>query len=779
MSKRSRRSGSTRQNNGTSVARKTEALKTLLERARQADPAEVEAVMTAEGVPAADMTAMTIEPADVTRLGEVLDALDMQRLAYQKCATAASERERQAEETRKSLEEERRSLAGERQNLADQQTKIQKTSLALAAREDQLRALEQDAEEGFVAAAANAHQALTTELTRRRDDFDRRLQEEADALRDDHRRRLARLDEDRVELQAARDTLKAEQAELRAALAEARRTQIAGERRDAAIEAEVAARAAAEIAAVQVELHTTTVRADAAEQLVGELSARLRRLESDWERYGIEDPSHILDQLHAVKEANRDLRDKLAARLDDDTLDRLRRLEQQNRELNAERERLGYELEELRGQALANRISNLQIKQLADAEQHFAILERGYQTRIGELRASVEELYRDRPDPTSPLFPNCVAMDDDDELNEEGVLVDEAPDLAELALALQAKMFTGSDRAYRLNDVCATLGGMHMSRLHLLEGISGIGKTSLPKALARALGTDCVVIEVQAGWRDRHDLIGHYNTFEKRFDESEFLQAIYRAQTPRFRHRPYFIVLDEMNLSRPEQYFSVFLSKLENNDGKPIQLAPTGLGRQPNWMVGGKAIHLPDNIWFVGTANQDESTLEFADKTYNRSFVLELPAVRPWVPRLAAHAAQPYSVTALDQAFRGARKTHAEAGTKAREFVKSLRNDLYEFGRVQLGSRVEKQLERYVPVVVAAGAGQQQDDSGQDGLAFAIDQFLSSKVLRQLRTRFEVTVEHVKKIEASLLNEWDNGGMSGMPERSMRTLEDARRRLDG
>lgn len=773
MSKRSRRSGTTKQNNGASVARKTQALNTLLGRAKEADPAKAEAAMTAEGLPDADVPAMTIEPVDVTRLGEILDALDAQRLAYEKCATAASERERQVKEIRESLEQERRSLADER-------AEIQKTTLALAARDEEVSAREWEAKQGFATAAAHAHQELTTELARRRDDFDRRLQEEADALRDDHRRRLARLDEDRAELQAARDALKAEQEELRAALAEARRTQIAAERRDVGIEAEVAARAAADIAAVQVELHTAIVRADAAEELVGELSARLRRLESDWERYGIEDPAQILDQLHAVKEANRELRDKLAARLDDDTLDRLRRLEQQNRELNAERERLGYELEELRGQALTNRISNLQMRQLADAEQHFDILVRGYQARIGELRASVEELYQDRPDPTSPLFPNCVAMDDDDELNEEGVLVDDTPDLAELALALQAKMFTGSERAYRLNDVCAVLGGMHMSRLHLLEGISGIGKTSLPKALARALGTDCVVIEVQAGWRDRHDLVGHYNTFEKRFDESEFLQAIYRAQTPRFRHRPYFIVLDEMNLSRPEQYFSVFLSKLENNDGKPIQLAPSGLGRQPSRMVSGKAIHVPDNVWFVGTANQDESTLEFADKTYNRSFVLELPTARPWVPRSPAHAAQPYSVTAMNQAFRTAMTTHAEAATRARDFVKLLRDDLYEFGRVQLGSRVEKQLERYVPVVVAAGAGRQKDDdSEQDGLAFAIDQFLASKVLRQLRTRFEVTAEHVKNIESSLFEKWDGAGLSGIPVRSMRTLEDARRRLDG
>ena len=62
-----------------------------------------------------------------------------------------------------------------------------------------------------------------------------------------------------------------------------------------------------------------------------------------------------------------------------------------------------------------------------------------------------------------------------------------------------------------------------MSRLHLLQGISGTGKTNLPVAFAGAIGAECKVIEIQAGWRDRQDLLGHYNVFERKFYESEFL----------------------------------------------------------------------------------------------------------------------------------------------------------------------------------------------------------------------------------------------------------------
>ncbi len=195
-----------------------------------------------------------------------------------------------------------------------------------------------------------------------------------------------------------------------------------------------------------------------------------------------------------------------------------------------------------------------------------------------------------------------------------------------------------------------------MSNLHLLQGVSGIGKTSLPLAFAKALNLQCEVIEVQAGWRDRQDLFGHYNTFERKFYESKFLIALYQAQLPTYADRPYFIVLDEMNLSRPEQYFADILSALERTDGEPIELVPKALGRPARKLVGGRSIHVPTNVWFIGTANHDESTVDFADKTYNRAYVLELPETRPWIDGKAPAQVDPLSLNDLREAFQRARR---------------------------------------------------------------------------------------------------------------------------
>ena len=116
---------------------------------------------------------------------------------------------------------------------------------------------------------------------------------------------------------------------------------------------------------------------------------------------------------------------------------------------------------------------------------------------------------------------------------------------------------------FRIEDIRLFIAGLSMSRLHVLQGICGTGKTSLVKAFSRAVGGGCKTVAVQAGGRDKTDLVGHYNSFEKQFYEQDCLKGLYEAQTPFYKDRPYIILLDEMNLSRPEQYFADFLSALE------------------------------------------------------------------------------------------------------------------------------------------------------------------------------------------------------------------------
>src|SRR5262249_25916943 len=137
------------------------------------------------------------------------------------------------------------------------------------------------------------------------------------------------------------------------------------------------------------------------------------------------------------------------------------------------------------------------------------------------------------------------------------------------------------------------------------------------------------VVSVGADWRTPQDLMGYYNAFERRFYESEFTQSLYRAQCPAHADQPFFVVLDEMNLSHPEQYFNDVLSALEREakraDQIDLVLMTSAVDPAPRLLRDGRKLPVPRNVWFVGTANHDETTLHFADKTYDRAHVMELP----------------------------------------------------------------------------------------------------------------------------------------------------------
>lgn len=181
---------------------------------------------------------------------------------------------------------------------------------------------------------------------------------------------------------------------------------------------------------------------------------------------------------------------------------------------------------------------------------------------------------------------------------------------------------------YTAEDIAAFIAGLGMSKLTILQGMSGTGKTSLPKIFTEALYSNCEIIEVESSWRDKNELLGYYNEFSKTYTPKKFTQALYKA-----RLNPQtltFIVLDEMNLSRIEYYFSDFLSLMENEpDKREIKLLNVGLYQKNNGvkrpyrgLTDGHTIKIPPNVWFIGTANRDESTFEISDKVYDRAHTM-------------------------------------------------------------------------------------------------------------------------------------------------------------
>ena len=343
------------------------------------------------------------------------------------------------------------------------------------------------------------------------------------------------------------------------------------------------------------------------------------------------------------------------------------------------------------------------------------------------------------------------------------------PTLVEFAADLRHRIATGMKGRtlyYAQRDVRAFLGGLAMTRLLLLQGISGTGKTSLPRAFASAVGGGVEIIEVQAGWRDRQDLVGYYNAFHRHYYATNFLQALYRAGTPAFRDRVFMMVLDEINLSRPEQFFADFLSALEQPlEDRRLTLVSDPVSNAPTLMVDGRHLPIPPNVWFVGTANHDETKFEFADFTYDRAHVMEMPRVTE-----AAHfdveqrgVRNAISFEMLEAAFNAAVDSQAKAVQKATTWLRKAPfvGVLGTRFRVGWGNRLENQLARYVPVVVEAGGS----------VGEAMDHLLATKILRKLKDRHDVRASSLEELQEQILTAWDKLDKPNPPERCLALIE--------
>ena len=160
----------------------------------------------------------------------------------------------------------------------------------------------------------------------------------------------------------------------------------------------------------------------------------------------------------------------------------------------------------------------------------------------------------------------------------------------------------------------------------ILSGLAGSGKTQLALAFARVMSENVdqqlCVVPVGADWTNREPLLGYPNAL-KQGEQGEYiqpecgaLQIMMRAQ--RNPEKPYFLVLDEMNLSYVERYFADFLSALESHQEIPLWEKPD----KCNSEVPAK-IALPKNLFITGTINVDETTYMFSPKVLDRANVIE------------------------------------------------------------------------------------------------------------------------------------------------------------
>ena len=157
----------------------------------------------------------------------------------------------------------------------------------------------------------------------------------------------------------------------------------------------------------------------------------------------------------------------------------------------------------------------------------------------------------------------------------------------------------------------------------ILAGISGTGKSKIIRLLADSINADYTLISVRPDWNDATEILGYKNLDDK-FIKGQLTKTILKAKENK--NKIYFICLDEMNLARVEYYLSDYLSIIESRKkvGQDIITDNIVEYQENNENI---SLHIPDNLYLIGTVNMDDTTFQFSRKVLDRANTIEFSDV--------------------------------------------------------------------------------------------------------------------------------------------------------
>lgn len=552
----------------------------------------------------------------------------------------------------------------------------------------------------------------------------------------------------------------------------------------------------AKIAALEREVEDERSKYSALQDRYHELQTRLERLQvlMDTVKTEIEDPEKgiRLASMNEIISALQELRDKYSRLAsvyerypDDVAIAALEEKAQHVEELEHANEALELERDRYRKEVVAARNATKELEVIKQEVEATNALNEHLLQELESHKTALESR-------TGDTCPSLTKVDSETET--EAFKADIAKRLQRTELkslreiVSHVKNFAGSRPVneqlyYTDDDIRAFLAGMSVSRLIILQGMSGTGKSSLPRIFSEAISGFNRLIPVESSWRDRNELLGYYNDFNKKFNAKSFTIELYRSGKERCQQIPTFIVLDEMNLARIEYYFSDFLAILQEPDHENwlIELVSSDMrtlpmelpdnvkakmrredpslyaiwekierGRQGDFtaetsdedkellteyldklgqltgaksLIDGRKIRVTDNIWFVGTANRDESTFEISDKVYDRAQVVSLNRKGVSEGNYTPTSAKYISIDKLDLLFQEAIQNNRYKKAAA-ERLDALDAVLMEKFDLSFGNRIVAQTINFVGVFTAAGGT----------LDSALDYQISTKILRKVIT---------------------------------------------
>ena len=496
-------------------------------------------------------------------------------------------------------------------------------------------------------------------------------------------------------------------------------------------------------------------------------------------RLGGQTPEKVLLDLNSKTEEIRTLREELASRPTDELRDRYETIARAMQSKDAVIEDLQRKVEAAAQATAVAADLKRQIQEAKAQSDTSERLARIYETSAKQATAELEKLQAD----FDRLYGTPAGEDERREEIEMPYILranarpaETAPDVNEL------EWLNGIHQAcedYGLHFNKRLLTAFHTSLktaewapLTVLAGVSGTGKSELPRLYSHFGGLYFAPVSVQPNWDSQESMLGFFNSIDNRFDAQPVLNFLAQTQKdwepeadgyPGLRDAMSLVLLDEMNLAHPELYFAEFLSKLELRRGTRQNLpqldVKIGSGMKPYKLPLGR------NVLWVGTMNQDETTKSLSDKVLDRSIVMNFP--RP------TELKRRQVLRPLDESNRGAilskrtwgswcqmKSTFTDEEIRPyKKFVEEMNASLGVAGRA-IGHRVWQSVEYYMsnyPEVLAA-----TDRAAKaEAMHIAFEDQLVQKVMPKLRgidTRGKSKTECLDRIREQLITGADGEG---------------------
>ncbi|KQY62394.1 McrB family protein [Nocardioides sp. Root140] len=356
------------------------------------------------------------------------------------------------------------------------------------------------------------------------------------------------------------------------------------------------------------------------------------------QQLGGREPGKVILELNEKSDEIKRLTEELATRPTEEARARLGAMESENRTLQNRIDQLASEVAQ--HQALAAQANDLKLKNSnLDAankslEQKAKIFEAAAneaETELNRLRAAyerpadVEARYGEIELPRIKV--EDINLDTQGDISESEWLRGVAQECDNYGLHFNSRILKAFHTALKTAE---------MSPLTVLAGVSGTGKSELPRLYSHFGGLYFEPLSVQPNWDSQESMLGFFNSIDNRFDAQPVLRFLAQSQKrwaaatdehdgyPGLAGAVCLVLLDEMNLAHPELYFAEFLSKLEQRRGKKKADVPTlpvkiGAGMEPY------ELQLGRNVLWAGTMNQDETTKSLSDKVLDRANVILFP----------------------------------------------------------------------------------------------------------------------------------------------------------